>query len=77
MCEEEKTRDCYLVDFLLRVCEEGGEVAEGVTVEHHLRLFICASHYVPHGPQGSSLDVEGECILFIEHVYSDIQRCLF
>lgn len=48
----------YLVDFLLWVCEEGGEVAESFTVEHHLGLFICSSYYVPNSPQGSSLDVE-------------------
>lgn len=48
----------YLVDFLLRVREECREVAESVAVEHHLGLFICASHYVPNSPQGSSLGVE-------------------
>ena len=48
----------YLVDFLFRVCEECREVAESITVEHHLGLFICASHYVPNSSQGSSLEVE-------------------
>lgn len=50
----------HLVDFLLWMSEEGREVAQGVTVEHHLGLFICASHYVPNSPQGSSLDVGSE-----------------
>lgn len=50
-----------LVDFLLWMSEEGREVAEGVTVEHHLGLFISASHYVPNSPQGSSLEVERKC----------------
>lgn len=31
-------------------------MAEGVTVEHYLRLLVCAGHYVPNGPEGSSLD---------------------
>lgn len=48
----------HLVDFLLWVSEQGGEVAEGVTVEHHLGLFVCPGHYVPNSPQGSSLDVK-------------------
>lgn len=52
----------YLVDFLLRVCEECREVAESVTVEHHLGLFICASDYVPNSPQGSGLDAERQCV---------------
>jgi len=56
-----KTGACYLVDFLLRVGEERWEVAEGVTVEHYLRLFICAGHDIPNGPQGSSLNEEGKC----------------
>lgn len=48
----------YLVDFLFWVCEECREVAESVTVEHNLGLFISAGHYVPNSPQSSSLDVE-------------------
>ena len=51
----------YLVDFLLWVSEEGREVAEGVAVEYHLGLFICASHYVPNSPQGCSLGVDRKC----------------
>lgn len=51
---------CYLVDFLLGVCEQGREVAEGVTVEHHLGLFVCTSHYVAHCSQSSGLDREGD-----------------
>lgn len=46
----------YLVDFLLCVCEKCCEVAESITVEHHLGLFIRASHYVPNSPEGSGLD---------------------
>ena len=46
----------YLVDFLLGVCEERGEVAECIAVEHNLSLFVCTSHYVPYCPQCSSLD---------------------
>lgn len=62
----------YLVDFLLRVCEEGREVAESITVEHHLSLFICASHNVPNSPQSSSLDVEreGEIVMIIQFINS-------
>lgn len=46
----------YLVDFLLRVREECREVAEGVEVEHHLGLFVCARHNVADSPQSSSLN---------------------
>lgn len=35
-------------------------MAEGIAVEHHLGLFVCAGHYVPNSPEGSSLDVEKE-----------------
>lgn len=50
----------YLVDFLLRVCEERREVAEGVEVEHHLGLFIRARHNVADSPQSSGLDARAE-----------------
>jgi len=46
----------YLVDLLLGVCEQGGEVSQGVTVEHHLGLLVRARHNVPHGPQGCRLE---------------------
>lgn len=46
----------YLVDFFLGVCEQGREVAQGVTVQHHLCLFVCASHNVPHCTQCCSLE---------------------
>lgn len=50
----------YLVDFLLRVCEERREVAEGVEVEHHLGLFIRACHNVADGPQSCGLNARAE-----------------
>lgn len=46
----------YLVNFLLRVREQRGEVVEGVEVEHHLGLFIRARHDVADGPQSGSLN---------------------
>lgn len=49
------TADGYLVDFFLGVCEQGREVAQGITVQHHLGLFICAGHNVPHCTQCCSL----------------------
>lgn len=58
VCFLQTVGERYLVDFLLWVGEERREMAEGVTVEHHLGLFVCAGHNVPNSPQGSSLHVE-------------------
>lgn len=45
----------YLVYFFLGVCKQGREVTQGITVQHHLCLFVCASHNVPHCTQRCSL----------------------
>ena len=48
-------RRTHLVDLLLGVCEQVGEVREHVAVEHHLRLLVRAGHDVPHRPEGRRL----------------------
>ena len=41
----------YLVDLLLRVVKQSGEVRERIVVEHSLCLLIGARDDVPHRPQ--------------------------
>lgn len=62
----------YLVDFLLWVCEQCREVAQSITVEHHLCLFICTSYYIPNSPEGSSLGVQGEHNKFINLIRNTV-----
>lgn len=64
----------YLVDFLFWVSEECWEVAEGVTVEHYLRLLVCAGHYVPNGPEGSSLDEVDMTEPSLDHKFNEFRE---
>ena len=50
----------HLVDLLLGVRQQGGEVAQGVTVQDHLGLLVCSRHDVPHGPERRRLGEESE-----------------
>lgn len=79
ICEEMENRmQNYLVDFLLWVCEECREVAQSITIEHHLCLFICTSYYIPNSPQGSSLSVQGEHKKFINLIRNTVRplKCI-
>lgn len=52
--------DGLLVDLLLVVREQGGEVMQCPAVEHMLRLLIRARHDVAHRSQSCSLQIQTE-----------------